>query len=429
MRIAIVDADAFYVSCERVFRPDLEGRPVVVLSNNDGCAVARSAEAKALGIAMGAPFFEIKHLIDRAGLVALSSNYALYADLSHRVMTVLGDAAPRIEIYSIDEAWLDLDQLAAIQDLTSWCRDLRRKVRQWTGIPVSIGIGSTKTLAKIANRTAKKSSRAAGVLDLSTGRADWIQEALRRTWVGDVWGIGRQWARACNEAGISTALDLAQADTAWARTTMGAVGLRTVMELRGQAVHAIETEPATRKTVCVSRSFGEASSCMEDVRGAIVEFTSRAAEKLRRDGLVAGGIQVFITTDRFRAEDPQRSVSASAIVSPTADSTRLVRTATQLLERLWCPGEFRYRKAGVLLVDLVRPGDIPADLFNASPGDGPRQDRLMAALDAANARFGRGKLNLGLSPPAASWRMKRQAKTPSWTTSWPEIPTVTVSSL
>lgn len=420
MRFGLVDCNNFYVSAERVFQPSLIGRPVIVLSNNDGCAVARSDEAKALGIAMGQPFFEIKHLVDEVGLVALSSNYALYGDISHRVMTVLSAEAPAIEVYSIDESFLDLDNMAV--DLTAWCRDLRRQVRQWTGIPVSIGIGPSKTLAKLANRLAKKSARADGVLDL-TGKPAWIEAALRKTKVGDVWGIGPRWAAACAGVGIHTAFDLAQADTSWIRQRMGQVGLRTVMELQGNPVLCLETEPVDRKTCCVSRSFGEATSCMDEVRAALVDYASRAGEKLRHDGLVAAGAQVFIQTDRFRTGEPQRSVSASlSLTPPTSDSTRLVKIAVQLLEKLWHDG-FRYRKCGILLVDLVRPENLPRDLFAPAPSS--REGRLMAALDAANGRFGRGTLNLGLSAPGAAWRMRRGSKTPSYTTSWAEIPTVT----
>lgn len=425
MRYGLVDCNNFYVSCERVFSPGLNGRPVVVLSNNDGCAVARSNEAKALGVAMGQPFFEFKNLVGQAGLVALSSNYALYGDMSHRVMSVLAEAAPRVEVYSIDESFLDLDNLVVDQDLASWCRQLRRTVRQWTGIPVSIGIGASKTLAKVANRLAKKSAKADGVLDL-TAHGQWIEEALRRTDVADVWGVGRAWSKACAAAGIVTALDLARADHGWVRTTMGQVGLRTVLELQGRAVHTLETEPQDRKTVCVSRSFGQATADLDEVRASLIAYASRAAEKLRRDGLVAGSVQIFIATDRFRPEQPQRSVSASSALSPpTADTTRIVRTALRLFDRLWRPA-FLYRKTGVLLVDLARPADLPADLFSvAAPS--ARQDKLMAALDEANGRFGSGAVQLGLSAPAARWRMRRQAKTPSWTTSWTEIPTVTVA--
>ena len=233
--IGLVDCNNFYASCERVFQPSLAGRPIVVLSNNDGCIVARSQEAKALGIAMGVPLFQAKRLVERHDVTVLSSNYALYGDLSERVMSILAAEAPRIEVYSIDESFLDLDRLA-VPDLTRWCRDLRTRVHRWTGIPVSIGIGPTKTLAKIANRIAKSAPRTGGVLDLS-GNPAWVGPALTRTAAGDVWGIGGRWSKMLAGRGIGTALDLRDAPDGWVRRRMGVTGLRTVHELRGIACH------------------------------------------------------------------------------------------------------------------------------------------------------------------------------------------------
>lgn len=424
----LVDCNNFYVSCERAFQPSLEGRPVVVLSNNDGCAVARSNEAKALGIAMGEPAFKIRHLVDEAGLVMLSSNYALYGDLSDRVMSILADAAPAAEVYSIDECFLDL---TGIPDLTRWCRVLRAKVRQWTGIPVAIGVGPSKTLAKIANRLAKRSKKAEsqtrhacvadGVLDLANA-PEWIEMALKRTEVGDVWGIGRQYAGKCHLAGIRTAYDLSVADDGWVRKNMGAVGLRTVMELRGHAVHDLETEPADRQTCCVSRSFGEATAELGHVHDAVVAFASRAGEKLRRDGLVAGVVQVFVMTDRFRREDPQYSNSCSVrLAAPTSSTPEIVAAAAKGLEAIWRDG-FKIRKAGVILLDLVRPEDVPRDLF--APPPPVRPAKLMKAMDGVNARFGRDTVAFGLRPAASPWRMRQDAKTPGWTTRWSEVPRV-----
>jgi DNA polymerase V len=414
----LVDCNSFYVSCERVFRPDLERRPVVVLSNNDGCAIARSAEAKAIGVPMGAPAFKIRPLVDSAGLVMLSSNYALYGDMSARVMSVLADHAPAVEVYSIDEAFLDLAGMDGV-DLTNWCRDLRERVRRWTGIPVSVGVGPTKTLAKLANRLAKGAARSRGVLDLA-GHPDWIKPALKRTEVGDVWGIGRRWAEACARAGLRTAHDLTQAEDGWIRKRMGAVGMRTVLELRGLAVHTLDSAPADRHSCCCSRSFGEATERFAEVRDAIVTFAGRAAEKIRRDGLVAGGAQVFLMTDRFRHDEPQRSVSASAQLDPPTSATpAIVAAAVRALEGIWADG-FRYRKAGIMLFDLVRPEAVPRDLF--APPPSPHPDRLMAALDAVNGRFGRDSLHYGPAPRAAPWRSHQAAVSPSWTTRWSDLP-------
>lgn len=416
--IGIVDCNNFYVSCERAFQPRLEGKPVVVLSNNDGCAVARSNEAKALGIGMGEPWFKLRHLVDEAGLVGLSSNYALYGDLSARVMSILADHAPAAEVYSIDECFLDL---TGMPNLTPYCRELRAKVRQWTGIPVAIGIGPSKTLAKIANRLAKKSKKADGVLDLANA-PEWIELALKRTEVGDVWGIGRQWAGLCHLNGIKTAYDLARADDGWVRKHMGAVGLRTVMELRGHAVHTLETEPIDRQTCCVSRSFGEATDSLDHVRNAVVMFASRAAEKIRRDELVAGVVQVFVMTDRFRRDEPQYSNSCSArLTFPTSSTPEILGAAIKGLETIWRSG-FAIRKAGVLLLDLVRPEDVPRDLFAPPPPVRPQS--LMKALDGVNARYGRGAVSFGLQPKDSPWVMRQESKTPSYTTRWSEIPRV-----
>lgn len=419
-RLALVDCNNFYVSCERTFNPALEGKPVVVLSNNDGCAVARSNEAKALGIAMGEPMFKIRHLVDEASLIALSSNYALYGDMSARVMSVLATFAPAAEVYSIDECFLDLDGMPQA-DLTDWARQVRATVRQWTGIPVSVGIGPTKTLAKLANRLAKKSPKADGALDLTANPA-WIERALRRTEVGDVWGIGRQYAGHCHVAGIHSAWDLAQAADGWVKKIMGAVGLRTVMELRGTPVHTMETEPMARQTCCCSRSFGEATRDQRQVHDAVVTFASRAAEKMRRDSLVAGAIQVFIMTDRFRRGDPQYSNACTVtLASATGDTKAIIASATSGLDAIWKDG-FAIRKAGVVLLDLVDSATIPRDLFSAPLPARPMA--LMAAIDAVNQRYGRGAAGFGLVDKDASWRMHQGNKTPSYTTSWDALPMV-----
>ncbi|WP_142849753.1 Y-family DNA polymerase [Telmatospirillum sp. J64-1] len=414
----IADCNNFYVSCERSFQPRLEGRPVVVLSNNDGCAIARSSEAKALGVSMGAPWFKIRHLTETEGLVAVSSNYALYGDLSMRVMSILADQVPATEVYSIDECFLDLDNLA-VPDLTEWLRGLRSRVRQWTGIPISIGVGPTKTLAKIANHLAKTSPKAGGVLDLSR-RADWREIALKRTPVSDVWGIGWQWTGLCVMNGIRTAWDLHQADDGWVRAKMGTVGMRTVMELRGVAVHGLEAEAADRQSCCVSRSFGEATAEYGHVRDALVEYAAAAAGKLRRDGLLAGIVQVFAMTDRFRRDLPQYSGSASVTLSsPSASSREIIAAALKGLDRLW-KEKFAYRKAGVILLDLVRPENVPRDLFSPPP---EKPDSLMSALDRIESRFGRGGVRFGLARPDAPWRMRQAMRSPCWTTRWEDVPT------
>lgn len=421
MRFGLADCNNFYVSCHRAFDPSLEGKPVVCLSNNDGCCVARSNEAKALGIGMGDPWFKVRHLAESDGLIGLSSNYALYGDMSSRVMTVLSDAVPAAEVYSIDECFLDLDALACVPDLTAWLRDLRTTVRRWTGIPISIGVGQTKTLAKVANRLSKKSKKADGVLDL-TADPRWLEPALRRTEVGDVWGIGRQYAGKCHLAGIHTAWDLTQVDDGWVRKTMGAVGFRTVMELRGVPVHDLEAEPEDRKTCCVSRSFGESTHDRGHVHDAVVAFATRAAAKVRRDGMVAGAVQAFLMTDRFRRDEPQHSGSATVRLAPPTSSTPdVIAAAVRAMGSAWRDG-FAFRKAGVLLLDLVKAEDVPRDLFSPPPPKRPAA--LMAALDGIEGRFGRGTMSFGLAAPEAPWTMRRERMTPLYTTRWDDVPVV-----
>lgn len=417
----LVDCNNFYASCERVFQPSLVSKPVVVLSNNDGCVIARSQEAKDLGIAMGAPLFKIRDLIQRHGVTALSSNYALYGDLSERVMSILAGAAPGHEVYSIDECFLDLHQLA-VDDLSAWCRQLRHTVRHWTGIPVSIGIGTTKTLAKVANRLAKKSARSNGVLDLALNH-NWIEQALFKTAVGDVWGIGRRWAAMLEQEGISTALDLRNANDGWIRKRMGIVGLRTVHELRGIVCHELETQPQPKQTTCCSRTFGKAVEDRDQVRDAVISFAERAAEKIRGSGQVAGTMQVFIATDRFNTAAPQCSDAASAnFATPTSDSRTIVHAAVKIFDRLW-RNDYAYRKAGVLMLDLTSAAERPITLFSDFADAGAP---LMEAIDGINGRFGRGTIGLGISSKSADWRMKQAALTPRYTTRWAEIPVARV---
>lgn len=416
-RYGLCDANNFYCSCERVFDPSLDGRPVVVLSGNDGCAIARSAEAKALGIEMGEPAFKLRRF-EKDGLAMLSSNFPLYGDMSARVMSVLATFSPGIEVYSIDEAFLDLAGMPQ-GDLTGWCREVKATVQRWTGIPISVGIGPTKTLAKLANRLAKKSKKANGALDLTADPA-WLEPAMKQTPVGDVWGIGRQYAAKCGIEGIRTAWDLSRASDGWIRKAMGAVGLRTVMELRGIPVLDLGVEADDRKSACVSRTFGEAVEDIGSVKDAIAEFAGRAAARIRKDGLLAGAVQAFALTDRFRKDEPQASIGLTLPLSPASSATpRITALALDAIERSFRPG-YRWRKAGVLLLDLVRPEDIPADLF--SPPAPARSDALMRAVDELSDRMGRGAIGFGMRAEDAAWRARSQNRSPSWTTRWEDLP-------
>ena len=418
---ALVDCNNFYASCERLFRPNLKNQPVVVLSNNDGCVIARSQEAKAVGIAMGAPLFKIRTLVEEHGVAVCSSNYALYGDISERVMTMLGSNAPSHEVYSIDECFLDLDNLG-VPDLTAWCSSLRRDTYQWTGIPVSIGVGGTKTLAKLANRLAKKSTKAGGVIDLAH-HPEWIDAALRKTPIGDVWGVGRRWSQMLEERGMATAHDFAHAQDGWIRQRMGVVGLRTAHELRGYVCHALEDQPQPKQTTCCSRSFGATVTDKSQVHDALMQFAERAAEKVRSADQVAGAMQIFIRTDPFNANAPQKSLSGSAnFPQPTSDARAITGTATRILERIWRAG-YAWKKAGILLLDLSAKGSAPPSLFDAiaSPDDG-----LMTAMDQINAKYGRGSVKLGLAGKDRDWSMRRENLSPSFTTKWADLVSVRV---
>lgn len=412
---ALVDCNNFYASCERLFRPNLKNQPIVVLSNNDGCVIARSNEAKALGVGMGTPLFKIRDLIEAHGIAVCSSNYALYGDISERVMTLLGSNAPSHEVYSIDECFLDLHNLG-VPDLTRWCQKLRNTTYQWTGIPVSIGIGPTKTLAKLANRLAKKSAKAAGVIDL-VHHPEWIESALRKTPIGDVWGIGRRWSQMLEERGIITAYDFAQTQDGWIRQKMGVVGLRTAHELRGYVCHALEDQPQPKQTTCCTRSFGTTITDKAQVHDAIMSFADRAAEKVRAADQAAGAIQVFVRTDPFNPNARQKSVSGSVSFDVATNDTRAIsNAATRILDRIWRDG-FAWKKAGVLLLDLGPPPATPSSLFQAPI----QEDALMLAMDSINSRYGRGKARLGLAGKSQDWRMRQDNLSPSYTTRWTDL--------
>lgn len=414
--VALVDCDAFYCSCEAVFDPSLAGRPVVVLSNNDGCVIARNAEAKALGIPMGAPASQAASALRRRDVAVFSSNYTLYGDMSRRVMDVLARYTPRLEVYSIDEAFVDLAHVPAAER-PAVARDLQRTVRRWTGIPVGVGVGETKTLAKLANRLAKQSAKAAGVLDLT--RSPHQARALAAVDVGDVWGIGRRWAVMLRAAGVTTAAQLAGADDAWVRRRMGVVGLRTVLELRGVACLPLELAPRPRHSCCVSRTFGEAVTARRDVHEAVATFAARAGEKLRADGLAAGLMQVFVTSDRFRPERPQYSAALTvAPECPTHHGLTLARLARGAVDRLWRDG-IEYRKAGVVLFDLQPAAGVVGTLF-AAPD--PRAERVAATMEAVNRRLGRGTLRLAAEGTGARpWLTRRQRLSPRYTTRADEL--------
>lgn len=413
--IALVDGNNFYASCERVFAPRLEGVPVVVLSNNDGCAVARSAEAKALGIQMGQPWYQCQRLAREHGIVALSSNYTLYADMSRRMMAILDQFTPCLEVYSIDEAFLDLDGMA--DDLTDYGQRIRQQVRQWIGIPTCVGIGPTKSLAKLANHIAKKRPEWSGVCNLAGEDSGKLTELMASIPVDAVWGVGRRLAASLQEQGITTAQQLRDLDPALARQRYSVVLQRTVLELRGIACLPLEPTSPPKKHIICSRSFGRPVTALEDLRQAVVTYASRAAEKLRRQQGVAQGIAVSIQSSRFKVPFYGHSTYIPLAV-PSADSRALARAALQGLERIYQPG-WDYIKAGVELVIQPPEAGRTEDLFASQDA---RAEPLMRTLDAINARMGAGTLRLAAGGIKPTWGMRRQKLSATATTRLADLP-------
>jgi DNA polymerase V len=416
---ALVDCNNFYVSCERVFNPGLTGKPVIVLSNNDGCAVARSEEAKTIGIKMGAPAFKIRSLLEAHHVHVFSSNYALYGDMSRRVMQTLSDMAPAIEIYSIDEAFLDLSDLCG-QDLTGYGRHIRTTVKQWTGIPVSVGIARTKTLAKIANRIAKRSAQTNGVLDLID--SPFLDEALERTDVEDIWGIGRKYTHRLKKYGIQTALTLSKMDGRWIQKLMGINGARIVRELQGIPCYGLDDSPSPKKGIGVSRTFYSEIDNFDDLKTAVSGYMCRAAEKLRAQKSVANVIMVFAATNRFKSHYDFHMATA-ALPVPTSDTAELIRYADQCLWQVY-KENIRYKKAGVFLSGLVSAERVQAGLFDRT--DRRKSKHLMETLDHINAKMGSGALRYATAGLTANekWRTISRQRSPAYTTDWNQIPMV-----
>ncbi|CAM7371621.1 Y-family DNA polymerase [Citrobacter sedlakii] len=416
---ALVDVNSFYASCETVFRPDLKGRPVVVLSNNDGCVIARSAEAKAAGIAMGEPYFKLKDQIRRTGVVCFSSNYELYADMSQRVMTTLEELAPRVEIYSIDEAFCDLTGVRNCRVLEDFGRELQEAVYRNTRLAVGVGIGQTKTLAKLANHAAKKWLRqTGGVVDLSNvERQRKLMAALP---VDETWGVGRRIAKKLEAMGIKTVLDLADTDIRFIRKHFSVVLERTVRELRGESCLGLEEfAPAKQEIVC-SRSFGDRVTDYEQMRQAICSYAARAAEKLRGEHQYCRFISVFVKTSPFALNEPYYGNSASVkLLTPTQDSRDIIGAATRCLDVIWKDGH-RYQKAGVMLGDFFSQGVAQLNLFD---DNAPRagSEKLMEVLDHLNAKDGKGTLYFAGQGIQQQWQMKREMLSPRYTTRFSDL--------
>lgn len=416
---ALADCNNFYASCERIFLPRLEGVPVVVLSNNDGCIIARSNEAKQLGIPMGAPLHEVQACIRANGVQVFSANFALYGDMSRRVMQTLGTFTEALEIYSIDEAFLDISAVPPPRRF-AFASHMRQRVKRDTGIPVSVGIGPTKTLAKLANDLAKK--RPAGVLEFAA--TPQIDAALAASSVEDIWGIGGKRAEVLRQHGISSALDLKHADLRWIKQRLHLPVLRTVYELRGVSCLALEEVHGPKKEICCSRAFGRPVTDLHELEEAAAFYAHRASERLRRQHSLAQVVTVFVHTNPFQPHQPQYANTAIVPLPHATNSTpEIIAAARQGLARIYRPG-FRYHKAGVMLLDLVSDTHIQGELFPVDPAI-EHQRRLMAVVDAINRRFGRETIHFLVEGIAQPWRMQQRHRSPRYTTHWDELPTVT----
>jgi DNA polymerase V len=420
--IALIDVNNFYVSCERVFNPKLVGKPVVVLSNNDGCAVARSNEVKALGVGMGAPWFKFKDLAKQHGIIALSSNYALYADMSNRVMSILREYSPEQEIYSIDESFLDLTSFKR-RDLIQYAQHMRKRILQWTGLPVCVGIGATKTLAKLANHCAKKRPQLNGVCNFNTMATYDLDQLLAEIEVGEIWGVGRKLAPKLAALGYQSALDLKQASPEALRQQFSVVMEKTIRELNGTVCIELEEISPPKKQILSSRSFGHPVRDYNSLAESITLYMSRAAEKLRRQHSFAGSAYVYIRTSPFKPDNSFYSNGLTIpLPTPTDDTRQLVNVVLWGLKQIYRPN-FNYAKAGVMLSELVPAQGVQTDLFSPMQST-LKSDALMATIDQINRKMGKDAIKLASEGFRRPWKMKQENKSPSYTTSWEGVPVV-----
>ncbi|WP_152208287.1 translesion error-prone DNA polymerase V subunit UmuC [Marinobacter changyiensis] len=416
---ALCDANSFYASVEQIFQPAYRGRPLIVLSNNDGCTVARSKEAKRIGIKMGAPLFMIRDLVRRHNVVVCSSNYALYGDMSDRFMQTLEELSPKVMPYSIDEAFLDLTGVRSAMSLLDFGHQVKDRVAQWTGLPICVGVSTTLTLAKLANHGAKQYPKTGGVVDLTSLERQ--QKLLAITPVEEIWGIGSRLAKRLKPLGIATGLDLSRADPAWIRSHFSVVVERTAWELRGVACQEIDEVPPTKQQIVCSRSFGQPVTDLDNMLAAVTSFATRAAEKIRGEERVAGQISAFLSTNRF-AEGPRYSNSASQTLPyPSSDTRVLVLAATKLITQLWRDG-FRFNKAGVMLMDFREPMKSQGDMFDRT-GDSEQDQALMTTLDNINRIGGSGTVKFARQTQRVQpWAMRREHLSPAFTTRWSDLP-------
>lgn len=417
--IALIDVNNFYVSCERVFNPKLRNKSVVVLSNNDGCAVARSNEVKALGVPMGAPWFKMKDLAKQHNIIALSSNYALYADMSNRVMSILRQFSPYQEVYSIDESFLDLTSFKSINH-TQYAQVMLKRILQWTGLPVCVGIGSTKTLSKLANHCAKKQAHFNGVCDFNALSINDLNSLLNKISVGEVWGVGRKLAPKLEAMGINSVLDLKLANADRLRRQFSVVMQKTIHELNGIVCIEFEDVTPPKKQILSSRSFGVPVRDFNSLAESITLYMSRAAEKLRRQNSFAGSVYVYIRTSPFKPDEPFYSNGMTVpLPSPTDDTRQLVSVVLWALKQLYKP-DLNYAKAGVMLDQLVPAEGVQTDLFSQMK-QSPKSNKLMMTMDSINQKMGKETIKLASEGFKRPWKMRQENKSPSYTTNWSQL--------
>jgi len=414
---ALVDANNFFCSCERVFDSRLDGKPVIVLSNNDGCAIARSNEAKALGIKMGANFFEIENLVRQHNVQVFSTNFVLYADMSLRIKGLLSHFSPSVEDYSIDEAFLDFHGFECV-NLREHCLKLAYTVRQGTGIPVSVGVAPTKTLAKVANKFAKKYKAYQSVCMIDTEEKR--IKALKKTEIGDVWGIGRRYAKRLIAMGVNTAYDFTQLPRDWVRKHMTVMGERTWSELHGTPCITMETEPRDKQSIMVSRSFGQMIEDLPTISEAVANYAFMCAAKVRKQRCCAKSVLVFVDTNPFREDLPQYSQHIIMNLPVASDSTmEITDYALDGLRKIYRTG-YKYKKAGVMLMDIYRKSEVQANLFDTV--DREKHRRLMTVLDTTNDRYGRNTLKLAVMGDGKKWKIKQERLSPCYTTRYEDFP-------
>lgn len=417
--IGLIDCNNFYVSCERIFRPDLQNKPVIVLSNNDGCAISRSNEVKALGVPMGAPLFQIQRLLEAHQTAIFSSNFALYGDISARVMQLVESLVPKIEVYSIDEAFIDFSGLA---DISKTALHIRQQIATCIGIPTCIGVAPTKTLAKVANHIAKKNPTRHGICVLKDEAE--IDATLQGLEVNDLWGIGKQIASRLNQVGIRSAYQLKKTDPRWMRQNFTVVGERIIHELNGISCLELEPEAQARKSIQVSRSFAKKLKELDPIREAVASYASRLAEKLRHHELKTDTIMVSLCTNRFLEED--RKYYNSTVIKlykPINDNYSIIKACIQGLEAIYKHG-YEYQKAGITALDLIPTAQTQPTLFDQPTIEDHKTENLSMAIDQLNKRFGRGTIHMASCSHKLAWQDKRERKSPSYTSSWNELPVV-----